>query len=217
MEFRSTPGRLTARNADLRTLIKNAFEIRLDPDLVGGPRWIGIERFDIVATASDGATDQQMLAMLQSLLAERFHLVVHRETKETLVYRLRVATGGPKLQELKVGLKPRTASSPNTRVIVVLGPTAGLARALTRLLGRDVIDDTGLTGKYDLSIEVARDETLAVPASGGPVTEDSAERSPIEGPSIVAALREQLGLKLVAEKAAVPVLFVDSVERPQPN
>jgi uncharacterized protein (TIGR03435 family) len=217
MEFRTVPGRLTARNADLRTLIKNAFGIRLDTDLIGGPRWIGIERFDIVATAPASATEQQMLAMLQSLLAERFQLAVHLETKEAQIYKLRVAIGGPKLQELKVGMKPRPASSPDTRVIGVLGPTSGLVRVLSRLLGRDVIDETGLIGKYDLSIEVAREETLALPASGAPVPEDRAEGAPMEGPSIIDALREQLGLKLVAEKAPISILIVDSVERPQTN
>jgi uncharacterized protein (TIGR03435 family) len=210
LEFRITPGRLAVRNADLKNIIKNAFGIRQDSELAGGPRWIETERYDIVATAPNAASHEQVLSMLQTLLAERFQLSVHREQRSGQVYKLTIANSGPKLQALKPGIKPRSPS-PNTRIIGVFGGTAGLARALSRLLGHEVIDETGLTGRYDLSIEIARDD----PAS--PAFDAGRGPDAPSGPSIFAAVEEQLGLKLKGEKATVSVLVIDKVERPTPN
>lgn len=210
LEFNTTPGRVAVRNADLRNIIKNAFGIRQDSELAGGPRWIETERYDIVATAPNAANHEQVLAMLQTLLAERFQLSVHREQRSAQVYKLTIANSGPRLQELKPGIKPRSPN-PNTRIIGVFGGTSGLARALSRLLGRDVIDETGLTGRYDLSIEIARNDP-ASPESGAGTDPDAPA-----GPSIFAAIEEQLGLKLKSEKATVSVLVIDKVERPSSN
>lgn len=209
--FRTPPGRLMVHSADVRILIKNAYGIRQDVDLIGGPRWIETERFDIEATAPDGADYEQVLLKLQTLLAERFQLAVHRETRQAQVYKLVVASGGPKVRELKPGMKPRSPD-PDARVISVFGKMTGLARVLSRLLGREVIDATGLTGSYDLSIEIARDEAPAPPGSDGEI-----ERTSPAGPSIFSALEEQLGLKLLSAKAPVSVLVIDKVERPSAN
>jgi uncharacterized protein (TIGR03435 family) len=211
LEFRTPPGRLTVRNADLRTIVKNAFRIRQDVDLIGGPRWIETERFDITATAPEKTSSDQILLMLQSLLFERFKLAVHREPRQVQLYKLRIASGAPKLRELKVGMTPRSAG-PDTRIIGILGKTSGLTRALSKFLGRDVIDETGLTGSYDLSIEVAKDDPIITAGSA-----DTGDRTGPAGPSLFSALQEQLGLKLVSEKAEVSILVIDHVERPSAN
>ena len=129
--------------------LRVAFQIRQDVDLIGGPRWIEIERFDIAATAPEKTNRDQVLVMLQSLWFQRFNLGVHREPRQTQVYKLRITNSTPKLRELKAGMTPRSAG-PDTRVIGIMGKTSGLARALSKLLGRDVVDETGLTGSYDL-------------------------------------------------------------------
>jgi uncharacterized protein (TIGR03435 family) len=211
LEFQTPPGRLAVRNADLRTLIKNAFQIRQDVDLIGGPRWIETERFDITATAAEKASHDRILLMLQALLFERFKLAVHHEPRQAQVYKLRIASGAPKVRELKAGMIPRSAG-PDTRVITILGKTNGLTRALSKFLGRDVIDETGLTGSYDLSIEVAKDDPIIAAGSA-----DTGDRAGPAAPSLFSALQEQLGLKLVSEKAEVSILVIDHVERPSTN
>jgi uncharacterized protein (TIGR03435 family) len=211
LEFQTPPGRLAVRNADLRTLIKNAFQIRQDVDLIGGPRWIETERFDITATAAEKASHDRILLMLQALLFERFKLAVHHEPRQAQVYKLRIASGAPKVRELKAGMTPRSAG-PDTRLITILGKTSGLTRALSKFLGRDVIDETGLTGSYDLSIEVAKDDPIIAAGSA-----DTGNRAGPAAPSLFSALQEQLGLKLVSEKAEVSILVIDHVERPSTN
>src|SRR5213083_2794819 len=98
LTFGASPGRFTAQNVMLRMLIKDAYDVQ-DFQVSGGPDWINSDRYDIEAKAQDRASSQQIEGpMLQSLLEDRFKLVVHREMKELPVYEMTVAKGGAKLK-----------------------------------------------------------------------------------------------------------------------
>lgn len=201
----------------------------------GGPSWVGSERYTINAKA--GADPQgegngppaAMFGMLRSLLRERFQLQVHTETQEADVYRLvRAHRDGP----LGPGLKPSDAGcstvKPGTPPLPIkqgtmprcggrIGPGTltfnGLqmgelaARDLTRIAGAIVVDHTGMTGDYDVTLEWTPETPKA----------NAAARAADPGVSIFTAVQEQLGLKLEPARAPVDVLVIDRVERPTPD
>lgn len=219
---RLTPGgRLVARNAPLRLLISAAYDVR-DFQLFGGPAWMASDHFDIEAKIAGNPAQEQMSRLLQTLLSDRFQLRVHREKRELPVYRLLVAKGGSKLQPAKEGqctpMNPppekfdpatlRPCGGFNNNIGMMLGGSvapAKLAAGLSRTLGRTVVDETGLTGSYDINLHWNPDDTL--PA----VADRSAD------PSFFTALQEQLGLTLEAGKGPVEVLVVDQAEKPSEN
>lgn len=211
-ESRVTPGRLTVKNMVLRNIVKNAYGFREDIRLQGAPKWVDSERFDISATAPGDADKDQVNLMLRSLLADRFKLAVHRETQELPIYILVPAKNGPKVRELKATAYQPKAPSPDMQTIVVLGRSSGLATRLSVLLGRVVLDKTGLAGQYDLTLQIRRDDMppSAAEDGGGLI-------SAWTGPSLSAALEEQLGLKLESTKAPVEIVVVDHIERPTAN
>jgi uncharacterized protein (TIGR03435 family) len=151
--------------------------------------------------ASDAGRKQKE-EMVQALLADRFHLVVHTETRELPIYTLVVAKGGPRL-----GAIQENGSSVNTRngriEVQMRNSVAVLADELSKVAGRDVVDKTAITGRYDLKLQWTPDDGAA-PAAGS-------------GPSLYTALEEQLGLKLEPAKGPVQVLVVDHVEMPSAN
>jgi uncharacterized protein (TIGR03435 family) len=171
--------------------------------------------------------------MLQALLAERFKLTVHRESKELPIYALVVAKDGPKLQEAKPGdTYPNGIKGPDGQPgagMMMMGregltaqgiPIANLVRHLSRVLGRKVVDKTGLTGKYDFTLKWTPDQSqsamLRGPEGGQPGTGSAAAPEASE-PSIFTALQEQLGLKLDSQKGPVEILIIDHVEKPSEN
>jgi len=193
---RSTPGRFTARNAILRNIIMSAYEIDQRAQLIGGPNWIDSARFDIEAKAPGAADRPEIHRMLQSLLEERFKLVAHREKKEMPVYFLVIAKNGPKLHDRKGDQGP-PPNDPGIRRLGVMGSVRGLTHMLSNLLERPVIDNTEIEGRHDWSLKL-RQEDLPEAA-------------------VFAALEEQLGLKLVAAKAAVDVVVIEHIEKPSAN
>jgi len=219
--IRLTPGgRLVARNASLRQLISAADDVR-DFQLFGGPPWMASDRFDIEAKAAGDPDQDRISLMLQALLADRFRLTVHREKRELPIYRLTVAKGGSKLQPSKADqctpmIPPPAQFDPatlrpcggfNTNVGMMLGGSvsaARLAAALSRTLGRTVVDETSLGGSYDVSLHWTPDEAP-------PAVDNSAD------PSLFTALQEQLGLRLESAKGPVEVLIVDRAEKPSEN
>ena len=224
MKTDATDDGYVAENITLKALISDAYRIKPD-NISGGPDWIGLDKYNISAkvASSDGTapvklTKAQRLQMLQTLLADRFRLTVHNETKDAPIYELVVAKGGSKLHafELVIGAT-RGVTGPDGRfysgidslgghgMIVLQGyPVSLLADFLKPELGRPVIDKTGLTGKYDISLRWTPDNTPA--------------DSPLAGrPSLFAAVQEQLGLKLNATKGPVATLVVDHIERPSAN
>ncbi len=178
--------------------------------IVGGPPWMDSDLYRTTAKAEDSdAATESVQAMLQTLLAERFKLVVHRESKQLPVYTLSPAKNGSKLKEAKHPGKPSTtpgAPDPAKPGVVQLGfqnmYLAGLVNFLANMLGNPVLDNTGLDGRYNFTLEWAY-----APSA----------QSTDAGPSIFDAVEEQLGLKLEAKKAAVDVMVVDRAEKPTEN
>ncbi len=174
-------------------------------------------------------------AMMQDLLAERFGFKFHRETKEMPIYALVVAKGGPKLLESKPdapdiieGASGPSASGrggPQQRGQMIRmgrGTITGqqmsmamLATQLSSMLGRNVLDKTGVTGQFDIKLSWSPDEGQGVMMRGA--GEDRPEPSASDGPSVFTALQEQLGLKLDSTKGPVEMIVVDKIEKPTAN
>jgi uncharacterized protein (TIGR03435 family) len=197
-------GRLAATNVTLRRLIQSAFDVN-DFQIVGGPDWIGAEKYDIEAKADISAQTGHFDygPMLQALLADRFRLKVHRETRQLPVYSLVIARNGPKLtgHTGTGGAATNTShASGKATLTATMASMAGLAYRLGRDLDRKVIDNTGLKGEYDLTLEWAPDP-----------------RPDSTAPSIFTALPEQLGLKLESTRGPVEVVVIDSVEKASEN
>jgi uncharacterized protein (TIGR03435 family) len=148
--------------------------------------------------------------MVRMLLADRFKLVTHTETRELPIYALVAAKGGAKLGELK---SSGSTVNHGHGHIEVLGDNslALLAEELSKEVGRPVVDRTGVAGRYDLTLKWTPDERV----SSVPIGSDAAALD--SGPSLLTALREQVGLKLDAQKGPVAVLVIDHVERPSEN
>jgi uncharacterized protein (TIGR03435 family) len=196
-----------------------AFAYGLKEFQVSGPPWITEQRYDIVAKGPEGTRREQLPDMLKTLLAHRFQLQAHNETKEFNVFVLSVAKNGPKLHEApadpdaeavgaKFGLSMSGAGV--GKLEARNANMAGLANTLVRLFGSPVLDQTALTGRYDFVLEYSPEEAngmRTIIQSGGPLP-PSAE----SGVSIFASL-QQLGLRLDARKAPLPAVVVDRAER----
>jgi len=219
-------GGLKAENVPLRAIITMAYGIR-DFQLSGGPGWVGTDRYDIIAkpervesTAAppDLASmtddqrkvrDDQWKSRVRTLLAERFGLVVHAETKEEQIYVLTVAKGGPKLTVVTKPGDRQGISGNRGRSQGFAAPMSMMAMNLSNNVGRPVIDKTGLTEKYDWVLEWTPD----MPATGT----DAPQPVDTPGPTIFTALQEQLGLKLESSKGPVDTYVIDKVDRPSEN
>jgi uncharacterized protein (TIGR03435 family) len=223
----------TAKGMNLKSLIKEAYGLE-DDQIIGAPGWVNTQAYDIEAKV-DGAdaaalrklSDDQRKLMFQSLLRERFQLKGHLENKELPILALVIAKNGPKLKEAKPGdtypdgLKGPDGKPGGHAGMLMWGngrltgqgiSIASLVKPLTQQLGRTVLDQTGLTGKYDIELRWTTDNTSA--PTPGPDSGLVAESST---PSIFTAIQEQLGLKLESHKAPVEVLVIDHVEAPSAN
>lgn len=232
---------LSAMGTTLQALIGLAYDVR-DHQLSGVPGWARSDKYDIEAKM-DGAVadevrkltpDQSKAAtqqMLQALLADRFKLAVHRETTEQPVYALVIAKNGPKIHEAKPDdTYPNGFKGPDGKVGhgMMMGgngsltgqgvPITNLVKLLSRLLGRNVIDKTGLAGNYDFTLKFAPDQGPAGfgGPGGNPAPSDAAPPDS-SGPSIFTAVEEQLGLKLEPQKGPVEMIVIDHVEKPSEN
>lgn len=222
-------GRYTARGFTLAALIRNAYRVQ-EFQIVGGPDWLNTERFDVEATYADDAAApverSRVDLMLRALLAERFKLAVHNETRERPVYALTLARAdkrlGPQLQKSTTDCAnakgpDACGSSVGPGFIRSRGRTmAQFAESLAQLtitgssLNRLIVDRTGLEGPYDVTLRFTPENIPPVAIPGLPPVDPN-------GPSIFTALQEQLGLKLDASKGRVDVLVVDSAAPPTPN
>ncbi len=202
-----TDGRtFRATNVPARNLVRQAYGLMFeDYRLVGAPDWLAVERFDVVATLPEQAPHSQVSAMLRAMLADRFKLVAHTETREAPMYALVLARKdgrlGPQLRhvtkdcddelpcELQIGGEIRGRGQGMEQ----------LAKTLLQFAGRSIVDRTGLTGGFDFDIkasEIAGQDDL---------------------PSIYTAIQEQLGLKLESIRGPVEFVVVDHIDRPAPN
>jgi len=200
-------GRLTATNITVRELMRLAYNVK-DYQIVQAPAWLGSERFDIAArgTARKSSTLDEERSHVRELLEDRFGLKTRRETKQLPVYLLVVAKGGAKLRANTAPSGSGTRKSCGHLAGTLITADV-LATVLSRHFERDVLNRTGLQGKYDFQLDWT-------PDSGPCPTADGA--APVR-PSIFTAIQEQLGLKLEASKGPVETLVVDRVERPSAN
>jgi uncharacterized protein (TIGR03435 family) len=207
-------GRQTIIGTTATVLIMSAFNVH-EYEVVGAPSWSDSERLDVITQTEGKSTREESRLMMQSLLEERFALKAHLETREGPVYRLVLAkkdgTLGPQLLKStsQCGDKP-PASVPwalyacqgrTGPADMVMGATlfSGLTTTLESLVDRRIVDETGLTGRFDVKLEWSR----------GP--------NDVERPSIFTAIQEQLGLKLEPARGPSRVLVIDHISRPTPD
>jgi uncharacterized protein (TIGR03435 family) len=227
-------GGLNVTNGVVRQLITFAYRIS-GFQLSGGPAWIGSERYDILAKPErpEGPADlaqateeqrtlvqERLRQRLRALLADRFQLIIHRETKELPVYALVLSKSGTKLQTTKDGSNQHMRM--NHGAITAEGCTMEmLTTTLASVLGRAVLDQTGLQGRYDFTLEFMPEagqlQWEGKPA--GPVAgpEGAGAPDPSGRPSIFTAIQQQLGLKLESTRGPVEFIVIDRVERPSAN
>jgi bla regulator protein blaR1 len=211
-------GSILIDNLQLHRIIASSFQIQ--DTRVFGPEWLNTTRYDIVAKGPDPTmTNPEVWEMMRSLLAERFHLKYHVESRQLPLYVLTVAKGGPKLKRPEDGpCAEKIKAGENCASIGPIAPFAAgitnttigaLVSALARSIqDRPIVDKTGLTGKYDAVVRW-------MPPNMKP--EDLANIPPDQRPDdvpLTTALEEQLGLKLTAERGPIDVLVVDSIEKP---
>jgi uncharacterized protein (TIGR03435 family) len=200
--------RFGATNITLLSLMQWAYGIP-EKQILNGPAWLASSRFDIQAEADIGDRMKSLTSeqgnemkrlMVQSLLAERFQLKLHSETRILPSYDLVLIRAGSKLQQSETSGKSigvgRTHFNGEG-----LGMTS-IAEELSKITGRVVVDKTGLTGRYDFKLLWSADDAEAT--DGDP-------------PTLFTAIQEQLGLKLESAKEPVPVLIIDHVDQPTPN
>jgi uncharacterized protein (TIGR03435 family) len=222
-------GQVRAVNVPLQTLIRQAFEV-MDAQIVGAPGWVATERYDITAKAPDGlASGELMRPLLRALLADRFMLTTHRERREMPVFALAWArpdrSYGPSLRESSIDCATRNNAAPAppapdgdwpectvryTPGALYLGgyEMAEFLRMLAPLVGRTLVDETGLAGRVKIRLEFRPQGRAAATPQGG--TAD-------DRPDLFSAIEEQLGLKLESRRAPVDVLVIDRLERPTPD
>ena len=216
-------GRIAITNFTVNMLIEVAYDVSLYR-IAGAPRWAGEEVYDITAKAPAGSPAAAFIprsptvvpspesrAMMRSLLADRFGLKFHRETRDLPVYALTVAKRGPKLQAVRdPGAEPQSSIRRNGSREGIGAQNRDipwLAAVLEPSVRQTILDRTGLTGRYDFDLKL---ELRPHYASGADAPLD---------PAVVidTALETQLGLTLKRTKGAVEILVIDAVRRPSPN
>jgi len=232
-------GRFTAINVSLGDLIRMSYG-DVGPlqtsRMSGGPRWLNADRFDVIAKADGNPTQDEIKPFVRALLAERFKLVMHHETRQLPFFALVLARAdgrlGPHLRRSETdcvqpqgGPPPTSAAGTGTLPPCQLKnfpgtlsgrglPIAALARSLVSHVDdhREVRDETGLSGLFDFDLQWTP-ERVPEPPPDGPAL------PPIDpnGASLFTAIQEQLGLKLAPRKDQIDVLVIDQAEPPTPN
>jgi uncharacterized protein (TIGR03435 family) len=214
----SVRGRLTATNITLRYLIRLGYGVK-DYQIERAPGWVDSDLYDIAVKSANAKTAslEEEKSMVRELLADRFQLTTHHETKQMGLYLLVVGKNGTKLTLHNDGTGARTRKGcghlAGTRLTMDV-----FATALSRELETDVLNRTGLPGKYDFQLDWTPDSgPCRVAAEAADSQGGSAAAGPSGLPSFYTALQQQLGLRLEPSKGPVEILIVDRVERPSGN
>ena len=239
------PGRIRFTDMPLKVLIMRAYDVQSFQ--VSGPSWMDSQRFDIIAKVPEGAAHEDARIMLQNLLADSFWLNLHKGSKEALIYELVGAKGGPKLKEAaqtaeapaehaggpppgpprgKDGLLRtphgqlgiQATANGRMRMQGNAVTMARLTEVVGMVVGHPVVDKTGLTGTYDVTLDFSPEgmgpgPKGPAPGEGGGRPAEASRDSNDSGPTISTALQEQLGLKLESRRGPVDLLVVESVEK----
>jgi uncharacterized protein (TIGR03435 family) len=206
VQFTAPGGRFTAKATTLKYLMEWAYSIQPSQHS-GGPSWMETERYDIVAKAEGNANDEQQKRMVQTLIQDRFGLKFHREKKKLPVYVISVGKSAPKLFPPKdeeihsIRIVPR--SDPDQKivsyhVVATRFSLSQLTDTFARQLGRVFVNETGLDGDFDFTLDLTPDENRP---------------NPLDPSLLIAAMREQLGLSLKSQEALVDFIMIDSAER----
>lgn len=202
----STSGtKVTVSALTLAEVIANAYSLRND-QIIGGPRWIAADLYDITTKAEGTSplTGEQSRQLLQAVLADRFRLECHRETRESSVYALVVGKDGSKLKHAdNIGNNPglpMTTNGAGKHIISWHSTMQQLALLLSSTAGRPVVDKTGLSGKYAFQLDW-----------------NATDAPDSDIPSIFTAVQQQLGLRLEPQRAPFEVLVIDNADRPSAN
>jgi uncharacterized protein (TIGR03435 family) len=192
------PDSMQWTNATLQMLIEETYRLK-DYQIIGAPAWVNSERWDIDAKSEGPATSQEKFEMLGTLLADRFQLKFHRETRQLPILRLTLAKNGPKLAPAKPQDSEHRWGTRVDRGLLDMRGTDlhNLVFWLSLQLNQPIVDETGLTGTYDLKLEWSQDDQGDIPIS--------------------AAVEAQLGLRLLAGKGPVEVLVIEHVARAAGN
>lgn len=206
VQFTYPGGRFTARATTVKFLLEWAYDL-LPAQHSSGPGWMSADRYDIIAKAPGNATDEEMKLMVRALLAERFQLKVHRESREMSVIVLAIGKNPPKLfppkEDEKHGLQvqPQTGGEEKVNSYHVVATRFSLTQLLqtfARQLDRVIVDQTGLHGDFDFTLDL---------------TPDDARPNPLDPSLIVAAMQQQLGFNVTSRKDQVDFFAIDSVEK----
>jgi uncharacterized protein (TIGR03435 family) len=205
--FQVAHGTLTTHGFALRACLMLAYQMA--PSQIQGPDWLNDVRLDITAKAAGPASEQQVCLMLQKLLADRMGMKVHKEKKEMAVYVMTLTKDGPKFKETE-GEGALTVT-PEKGAMSVKGISLfELAAEFSgKMLGRPVIDQTGLKGRYDIRLDMS---PMGAANSGGGERGERPDRAD-QVNALIGLLRDQLGLKLDGGKQPVDVLVVDHAEK----
>jgi uncharacterized protein (TIGR03435 family) len=207
-------------NSSLADLIKFAYDVQIK-QIVGAPDWIDKDRYDVAGTPDhEGAPSvDQLRVMVRKLLAERFQLKFHHETRELPAFVLSVGKDGSKLKPTQlsgplpgIGMRPGKSGPELTVVNGTIKDFTGFLQMM--VLDRTVVDHTSLTGKYDISVPFTPDDSLF---NGHPPPFPKPSDGVEPAPGLFEAIQQQLGLKLTPEKTQVDVLAIDHVEKPSAN
>jgi len=234
------PGQITWSYATTKAMLLTAYDVKNYQ--INGPAWMDTERYDVIAKVPEGATAEQVREMWQSLLAERFGMTAHHESKEFQVEELVITKGGPKLKEtswdpaaplppgppqrkngelISPGVVSTIFPGPSVKAhsVAMAQPISQLAAMLSGQRNHPVLDKTGLTGKYDFTLDYAMNLSgfqLPPPPPGQPEPGPAGapgETASDPGPDLAAAVQQQLGLGLVAGKAKLDVVVIDHMEK----
>ena len=229
-------GMLRYNNASLKDCIRTAYRVK--DFQIQGPDWLASTRFDIVAKLPDGSSTDQIPEMLQSLLADRFKLELHRDTKEHAIYAMVVAKGGPKLKAAEVPTggaatpqgSPGRGGMPPGAMLMGMSPDgahikassatlATVAEMISRFSERPVVDMTGIQGQYDFDLVFSPETMRGMPGGGRGqmIQSGGGDHAPTDTPaepagSIYESV-QRYGLKLEPRKAPMEALIVDHVEK----
>jgi len=212
------PARIKIINSSLKFCVEVAWNVK-DFQVSGGANWMDTDRYDIDAVAANPITREESRTMLQALLADRFGLTIHREMQDKPGYALVTGRNGAKLQPpvddpsvlfSRTPSGDRTLNAPGVSM-------AQLAGALSSALGATVVDQTGIDGKFNISLQWTPDPASEprMTKSGEPMPLPPPDATP--GPSIFTVVQETLGLKLESKKVPVAVIVIVRANRPSEN
>jgi uncharacterized protein (TIGR03435 family) len=237
MRISYTPDGVSYSNVALQMVLRESFGIE-DSRILGAPDWVRTNKFDIEAKVDaadapklDKVPDEERGKMLLPVLADRFNLKFHHETRDLPTYALVVAKGGLKMKEAKPGdTYPNGIKGPDGKsfggMMMMTGrgnitgqgiPIANLVNMLSsQRLGRPIFDKTGLAGNYDFDLHWTPDDAPPM-AGGAQAGSPGSDAATDPGPSLFTALQEQLGLRLDPQKGPVDVVVIDHIEQPSAN